>query len=225
MKTTDEIFSVFLIGIFLCAYSCAGDATNTKFPMEITINNKSTSTEVCTPVIVEILLTNRAPDPIVIYSQQDGLMENYRVKVYTEDGSSCQLTRFAEQNKFDDSKVLGTRSRTIKPGESISEVYRLNRYFDMTAHGIYTIQLSRDCSTGRVQSTATSNKLEIKINDVDDRKARLKAAALEEELKTFKTAHLRKYLYDSKDRGDLNFTQKERSFVERFIQLLELYEN
>ncbi len=182
------IFAFLLFGVSLTVFgqsdlSKQTEAANPPFKLEITANlNKEHSnvwdfincaeTDVADGSMVDIAIrkTNISKHEINKLTPV-GTHASYFIEVHDSNGKQVGLRKPDEARMIGDDHrghLLGAKDDVLQPGESVIDREQVGRWFDMSAPGTYTIQVSEHISDDPNSDVVKSNIITVAVPQPDD---------------------------------------------------------
>jgi len=149
-------------------------------PVEMTIQTKGLTFKKGAEIKLEMTLTNISDRPIDVYtaSGANGGAAEYDNGIYVRDASGNLLPRIDGRTVVrSDGKTIKVRSGlpsrrgvTLQPGGQFQDFTVLNRLFDLSSPGIYTVSAAHEVRLDHASpvpalATATSNSVQITVID------------------------------------------------------------
>jgi hypothetical protein len=127
-------------------------------PFSITVSALKPSYKAGSAVELKVVMTNTSDHVIdagAVYERT--INTNYEYDVQDSMGERAPL----KENKVSDRRTVMTR--TLKPGESVSDITNVARWVDFSKPGEYVIQVSRHIDDDEKQGVIKSNTITITI--------------------------------------------------------------
>lgn len=155
-----------------CAFAHAA-AQSTKPAFSLTISTTNSTVTLGSPVMVKVTMKNESEHNISVYtentSDQGGFV--YKADVWDEKGSTAPETKFGRSIQGHDTPeelrrepyiiVTSGGEGSLAPGQTIIDQVNLNKLYDLSRPGKYTIRLRRfDLESN---SFVLSNKVTVKV--------------------------------------------------------------
>jgi len=115
------------------------------------------------PIYLDVTLTNTSAGTLK-YGERSPQLE-FTVHVKDRSGNEIPTTRFAKSYGKLTTDVFKQLSRTAKPGEGLVYHFWLNRSFDLTVDGSYTVTVSRQMPISTTDSSLVASPLEFQITE------------------------------------------------------------
>lgn len=162
MKTARTYTAVLaFISIVVTVGQLAAQET-VKQPFSITISALKLSYKAGSSVELKVVMTNmsgREIDAGAVYDRSINATYEYDVR--------DSLGNPAPRKDFKPSELQTVRMRTLKPGESVSDVTNVARWVDFSRPGEYQIQVSRNIGDDEKDGVVKSNTITITVLPAD----------------------------------------------------------
>jgi hypothetical protein len=166
--TEMRTLSCLIFCFFICAI-CPGSPRSPNLPFSLTITVADPSVKLGTQVRVTITLRNISGHDIAFdRSSVPGEAEfHYSVLLYDEDGKPMPGTKYwrilrgMEHETYTENVV----SVTIHPNEEVKDDFALNKLFDLSKPGKYTLQVTREIPENLGKGIVKSNLLTLVVTN------------------------------------------------------------
>jgi len=89
-----------------------------------------------------------------------GVFDKYNIVLISPEGKPCKLTRYNETKNSRADDVVSSSLVRIKPGMADRDLLCINKYFDMSLEGKYSLIVSRSVVIGNDQIVISSDKVQ-----------------------------------------------------------------
>ena len=135
-------------------------AENAGFKLSLSFEQQSA--EYIYPINAVLVLSNATDQ--VLQTIRAPIKKAYRILVTDIDGTSIPLTKYGQQQMRDDFNTT-VQPIGIQPGKVFTEKILLNRWYDLSAKGTYSVEISRIVADPVVKgwTYVTSNIVQLDI--------------------------------------------------------------
>ena len=123
------------------ARPCLGQDRTVEAAWELSATLEKESARAAEPVVIFIILKNISQQPGSFV--RSSLLRDYNVSVTNEKGEEMPLTRFGRLEHDAAGGHFRRIVQSIAPGEQVQDRLLVNRLYDMTMEGKYTVRIQR----------------------------------------------------------------------------------
>jgi hypothetical protein len=156
-----RIILVAVLSVTMTAMTFASQDSAAGAPLVITISVGKQTVNVGDPVPVKIKVTNVSDHPLNLSGGlgNTGLASSHLFEINGPAGRVLSRNALRQGEPLTGDVVF----RTLKPGETFTEIEDVGRAYDMTKPGRYVIQLSRPIPDDREHRVVKSNKIAVTV--------------------------------------------------------------
>lgn len=118
-------------------------------------------------LLLVVTMENVSGTPLEIV--ETGSLKDYVIHLQDEKGDDVPLTQYGKMLSDSRREILLRRMKTVPPGESLVHTFHINRIFDMTLTGTYSVKATRTVPrrNGDGFVDVESNRIAVTVTNTD----------------------------------------------------------